>query len=193
MNKEDNNARSVVKPKRRRVLWIVIGAFMLGCAVTAIGSFVSAVAIEKTGNAEFCGSCHTMDPMIESYHNDVHGGSNPGGIVVECIDCHLPHDSLIHYMTIKARTGLNDVWVQNFGNPETIDWEERRSHREHFTYDSGCLKCHENYFEQTMGDHSAFIAHKEYALDPTAQQCVTCHENVGHKDLGLYINEEDGE
>ena len=87
------------------------------------------------------------------------------------------------------RTGLHDLWVENFGKPEEIDWEAKRAHREYYVYDSGCVTCHTNLQEATLATNKAFIAHRDYYLGLIDDQCVTCHENVGHADLSIYISQ----
>ena len=178
--------RAGKKTKRRVWVWaltlIVIG-FLLGMGV----AYASAIGILETGDAKFCGSCHVMSTMVASYEADVHGGMNKNGIVVKCADCHIPKESLHGYIIEKSRAGMNDVWVNTFGDLEAIDWEERRTHRSHYTFDSSCMKCHKNLEEATMGDHKAFIAHKAYFNGSAEKTCVDCHENVGHKNLGLYL------
>ena len=61
------------------------------------------------------------------------------------------------------------------------------THREEYTYDSGCLSCHTNLQEATMATNKAFIAHRDYFLGTIDDQCTTCHEHVGHADLSDYI------
>lgn len=143
--------------------------------------------IAMTSDAEFCVSCHSMEPFEASHRADIHGGMNAHGVRATCADCHLPHDSSLNYLYVKGKTGLHDLWVENFGDPASVDWEGNREHREEYTYDSGCMTCHTNLQQATMATNKAFIAHRDYFLDITTDQCTTCHPNVGHKDLSQYI------
>ncbi len=150
-------------------------------------SLTLAEVFHVTGDAEFCIKCHVMEPMVESYENDVHGGKNKNGVQASCVDCHLPHDTVVHYIAMKTKTSMNDIWVNVMTDTDKIDWEERRSHREHFTYESGCLDCHKNLEEATMSNMKAFLPHRDYFRGATNATCIFCHENVGHKNLGLYL------
>jgi cytochrome c-type protein NapC len=127
--------------------------------------------------------------MGESYEQDVHGGNNPQGIRVACTECHLPHGNEVEYIIAKARTGLHDIWAELTKDTEKIDWQALREHRERYVYDSGCLKCHSRLQEATEVSNKAFVAHRPYFLGETDKQCVTCHEHVGHHDLGEYLKQ----
>jgi len=185
-NKERSAEKALLGRSHSRYLLFLLAGAILACA----GSLFTAVAVKKTSGAEFCGSCHSMNPVVASYYQDVHGGKNRGGVVVQCVDCHLPHDGVVSYMSAKAALGLHDIYVENFGSPEDIDWNAKRKRSEEYVYDSGCLKCHGNFEESTMANPKAFIAHKDYSMGASGTKCVSCHENVGHKNLGLFLKED---
>ncbi len=159
-----------------------------GCFLGGLGALITAVAVERTSGVEFCSSCHSMTPMVEAYRADVHGGNNGHGLRADCVACHLPHDNVAHYMYRKTVTGIRDVVVETFGRPDRIDWEKRRARRGKYTYDSGCMKCHRDVRTATMPNPKAFIAHKDYFMGTSDKDtCVSCHENVGHMNLGLFL------
>ncbi len=143
--------------------------------------------IKHIGDKKFCTVCHTMEPMALAYEQDVHGGKNKTGFTAECNACHLPHDNILHYMYKKAEIGLHDVRVQIFGDLKSIDWEKSRKHAKDYVFDSGCLSCHENLKDATMSTPKGYLAHRSYFLKFTDKKCVECHQNVGHKALGLHL------
>ena len=156
--------------------------------LTGVGaSYTTAIIVEHTKDDQFCATCHTMQPMINSYHADVHGGKNPEGIKVNCLGCHAPHDSLLNYLFTKATTGTHDAIAEVFYDKSKIDWEAKRKHAKDFVYDSGCMSCHTNLRQATQSNHRAFIAHKDYFLKRTTKTCVACHSNVGHFELSKYL------
>lgn len=144
--------------------------------------------LKTTGDARFCAGCHTMRPITESYLLDVHGGNNINGVKTACVDCHLPHNNRFNYLYAKAKTGFHDVWAQLFFDLSKIDWIKKRDNRQKFVFDSGCLACHTELEKATMANIKAFVAHKPYFLQVTLETCVSCHKNVGHKDLADFIN-----
>ena len=164
---------------------------IVGIVIGLLISFISAVAVHKTSDKHFCGVCHTMQPMLDAYSRDVHGGAGDHGIEVKCVDCHLPHDSTFHYLITKMETGVHDIYAQSFYDLDKIDWEEKRKHREELVYDSACLACHTNLKEATMSNLKAFNGHKAYFSGKSGKKCVSCHENVGHKNLGDYLPKRD--
>ena len=166
---------------------IILLAILFGIVAFVILPFLSWIVTDEgitaTSDAQFCVSCHSMEPFERAHNADVHGGNNAHGVRATCAQCHLPHDSSLNYLYTKARTGLHDLYVENLGDPENIDWEAKRARREEYVYDSGCITCHTNLEHATQATPKALIAHKPYFLGQTDDQCVTCHENVGHADL----------
>ena len=173
--------------KRNLSKMALFGIILIGVGIGSAGSFTTAVMVEKTSGADFCSKCHTMEPMTKSYLADVHGGNNDKGLKANCVDCHLPHNSLMGYLVEKAKTGTHDVWAELTYDKSKIDWEEKRRHPEDIVYDSGCLHCHTNLKDATMGNPKSFIAHKAYFLNKN-KKCVDCHSDVGHRDLGDYLS-----
>ncbi|NKQ36072.1 MAG: cytochrome C [Chloroflexi bacterium] len=178
------------KLKKRQIIPILIIVGIIAFIVLPFISWlITDESITATSDAQFCVTCHSMGPFEKSHTADVHGGANDHGIRATCAQCHLPHDNSFNYLYTKAETGIHDLWVENFGDPENIDWAAKHEYREEFVYDSGCLTCHTNLEKATMASNKALIAHKPYFLGTTDDKCVTCHENVGHTDLNKYLSE----
>ncbi len=169
---------------------IISGAFLLGAFIF---SLIGHEAIKMTSNDKFCGSCHEwMEPMVETYKKDIHGGHNKMGVKADCVSCHLPHDNLASYLVRKGINGVKEVSVMMFNDPKEMNWMENRKRREEYVYDSGCLSCHKDITSTKLGNPKAIKLHKEYknALGTSeAQKCVSCHKNVGHDDLGKVLYE----
>lgn len=172
----------------QKLLLIVGGGFIAFVVLPFVSWLVTDESITATSDAQFCVNCHTMEPFEKAHTADVHGGQNSHGVRATCAQCHLPHDSSLNYLYVKARTGIHDILVEKFGDPENVDWEAGRTRREEFVYDSGCLTCHTNLENATMASNKAFIAHRAYFVGNTDDKCVTCHEHVGHADLQKYIS-----
>ncbi len=172
--------------KRKIIIRIAaVGAAV--CLVVLFSWVVVSALLDRTSDEEFCSSCHTMTPFVESYKQDVHGGNNSTGIKAKCTGCHLPHDGDVHYLYVKSLTGFNDVYAQLTSDFDEIDWQKKREHRETYVFDSGCVNCHNNLQASTMRTPKAFVAHKAYFQRETDKGCVSCHETAGHKDLSMYI------
>lgn len=177
-----------------RLLKVIVVLALLG--VFAVASWaVTDYAFHATGGEAFCTTCHTMEPMAKAYRQDVHGGANPLGLTAQCVDCHLSHENSLAYFYTKAKFGLNDVYAQTFKDLDAIDWQALREHREDYVFDSGCLKCHSNLEQAPRRDTKAYVAHRPYFLGEIEKKCVSCHQHVGHKDLGsiLQANQQQGD
>jgi len=176
------------KSKFYKPLIIILGLVIAFVVLPFISWIITDEGITATSDATFCVSCHSMEPFEKAHTADIHGGTNAHGVRATCAQCHLPHDSSFNYLYTKARTGIHDLWVENFGDPENIDWEAKREHSESYVYDSGCITCHTNLQKATMATNKAFIAHRDYFLEVIDDKCVTCHQNVGHAELSSYIS-----
>jgi cytochrome c-type protein NapC len=175
------------KNKASKTILIIVGGIVAFLVLPFLSWIITDEGITATSDAKFCVNCHSMKPFEASHNADVHGGKNAHGVRATCARCHLPHDSSFNYLYTKARTGLHDLWVETFADVENIDWESKRSYREEYTYDSGCLTCHTNLEEATLATNKAFVAHRDYFLGVTTDKCTTCHEHVGHANLSEYI------
>lgn len=175
--------------KRQLVPILLIGGFLAFVILPFLSWIVTDEGITATSDAKFCVNCHSMEPFEKAHNADIHGGNNAHGVRATCAQCHLPHDSSFNYLYTKSETGLHDLWVENFGDPENIDWQAKRDHREEYVYDSGCLTCHTNLEKATMSTNDALIAHRAYFRGETDEQCVSCHEHVGHHEITTYITQ----
>jgi len=171
--------------------WIKFGVRLLIVApLVVIASWaITDIMVHETGHAEFCGTCHTMAPMIAAYRDDVHGGASDHGVVADCAQCHAPHNNPVNYLWAKTRFGAHDLWATLTYDLDAIDWEAKRRHSERFVFDSGCLSCHKALESASESDHRTFVAHRPYFQGTTSKQCVTCHSRVGHRNLSAHLSE----
>lgn len=178
---ENNSEEKVPKRKRKWTYWV--GGIAALFLVVVISWMVLETGIEITSRAEFCGVCHVMEPMVESFKASTHGGNNPRGITSACTDCHVSHQNVFTHFVGKARSGTHDIWVVLTTDETKNDWQALRERREEYVYDSGCLTCHQN-LEKATADTKE---HTYYFAGQIDEQCVSCHEEVGHSNLNKYL------
>ena len=165
----------------KKVLW---GTLICGAIIGLGISYVAAVAVDKTGQPEFCMSCHEMKPMGESFKFSVHGGNNPQGFAVHhCTDCHLPHNSLAGYLVAKGISGTRD-FLAHIGLMKMVDFKENFHEMNHYVYDSACLHCHEGIKEPATAvglSENIKEIHETYYWEAKKEgkdvSCVTCHND----------------
>jgi nitrate/TMAO reductase-like tetraheme cytochrome c subunit len=171
--------RSAGRSMKKTVVMIFCGII-----IGLILSLTTAEMIDRTSDVTFCSSCHSMQDASRSFAEDVHGGMNSSGFKAKCVDCHLPHDSVVHFITAKAYTATKDLVGEIFRKKPIVRTANLKS-KDSFTYTSGCLQCHDlgaiHYkAPQTISAHKDFISGK-------ATSCLTCHENVGHKHIKNFL------
>lgn len=117
-----------------------------------------------------CVNCHVMREQYDGWRHASHHA------VATCNDCHLPHDTLVHALFVKASNGYHHSAAftsQDFAEPIRI----KPSNAE--VLEANCLRCHRVAIE-------AITAHGTLGVptDPTQGAdlfgCVRCHQGVGH-------------
>ena len=161
--------------------------WIIGLIGLLVGVFVMAVfdsTMNKTSTNDYCMSCHTHVQADADWKKSPHYNSH-SGVMTDCAQCHLPpkEEGLLKYYTAKGKMGIKDIWSKWTKDPETIDWESKRSleNARKIVYNSSCEKCHVNLYPEGISD-DGITAHLHY--DDNAKKlgldCVSCHLNVGH-------------
>lgn len=162
---------------------------LFGLTLGFIISLGIAQAVHSTKGPFPCSMCHTMDPMIKSYNQSAHGGNNKFGVKVACVECHLPDTNVANYLYEKTKISLHDLYAQLFYDKDKIDWVKKLRNKKEFVFESSCKGCHSNLKNEVQAN-PAFLAHKEYFEGKTQKTCLSCHGEVGHKNLLLYLQGE---
>lgn len=175
----------------KKIIVITVAICFVATLILVWGGYK---VVKVTGDAPFCGSCHSWDSLIAQthMHDPIHGNANPKGVQASCTDCHLPHSSLIAYLGVKAKNGIAEGWTTLTKDPSKKDWlANRENARKNYTYDSSCLECHKGLLERAskaeFADEKSSKMHLKYINfkgTKEEMQCTSCHKLVGHKDLG---------
>ncbi len=141
---------------------------------------LSARIVAYTSSDAFCMGCHIHPHAEESWRLSTHY-DNKSGIVVHCVQCHLPPPGTLRYLTAKAVTGARDVYGALLKDPETIHWEAKRQLAQavNHTYEESCIHCHQNHFPLQLTEEGMH-AHLYYADNKVELNCLNCHLHVGH-------------
>jgi formylglycine-generating enzyme len=167
---------SVGRFLKRKSVYLVLLGFLIAVIIVFSGS----KALKYTSTDEFCNSCHTVHPhSTQSWKLSTHY-ANQRGIIVHCVDCHLPPEGLPKF-TEKVKTGVRDVYGVLFKDVSKLNWEEksRPENAVKHTYEASCIACHQNLFPiglSTEGED----AHLHYSNNREDLHCINCHIAVGH-------------
>ncbi|MGI1671830.1 MAG: NapC/NirT family cytochrome c [Neptuniibacter sp.] len=159
---------SISKPLRLVIAVMVV--ILLGFITFLLWAGVDK-ALGMTSGQNFCGSCHSMAPMTQSYLEDNHA------VVAECTDCHLPHTGFVKHYLYKAQHGIRDVVKEYVTGTEDIDWIAKLSRSQEFVFVSGCVRCH----EAVQSESELSEIHEPFAVQGELH-CIACHR-VGHQNL----------
>jgi formylglycine-generating enzyme required for sulfatase activity/nitrate/TMAO reductase-like tetraheme cytochrome c subunit len=153
--------------------------------------------VEQTSTDEFCKVCHVHPHVFDSWKKASHF-DNPSGVYVHCVECHLPPKGQ-GYLIQKIRLGAKDIYGFVFKDSSDFNWESKRQLEQavHFTFESSCLKCHQNLFPVSLTKEGG-EAHLYYKNNKENVRCLNCHLDVGHylpgyktKDKSILIPEID--
>lgn len=150
--------------------------------LVVVGVLLSAgaVAVPLTNHPQFCASCHTIRPSVESWEASSHKD-------VTCVECHV-RPGLAGFLEDKVLKGLTDVAITWFGTPT-------EPHDLHAHVDSEvCVRCHRAILrvsEVSSRDLPApvnaiglVMSHRKH-MEAFGQRgrgegCTTCHARVVH-------------
>ena len=150
--------------KRALQLLLVLAVIGLGSILSLKIPFIS----HLTGSPEFCGSCHIMDPWVDTFQASSHSEHT------DCAGCHIPHE-FITGSFYKAFTGTRDAVAMILGTaPDRIEISGHGSK----VVNDNCLDCHTQVME-VVG----------YPKNDRGQDCYDCHQNIPHSRY-WYIQKE---
>ncbi len=146
--------------------------------------FLISIPMARTSTMNYCTSCHEMERYkteLEKSNHAVDKDKNP----IECSQCHIPNSSGLKYITVKAVSGIRDLWVHQFGDPGNLDRRSLQSAARRFIVDDNCRACHQDLFKTTKDkkiseigrlSHEAYLGKNGNAKNG----CAGCHFNMAH-------------
>ncbi len=168
--------RGVLRRLKNKPLYLILTGFLIAVVLIFSGARIN----KHTSTNEFCASCHNVHPhAVQSWKLSTHY-DNQRGIVVNCVDCHLPPEGLVRYSE-KVKTGVRDVYGTIFKDVSKINWEEksRPEYAVRHTFESACIACHQNLFPLKLSEKGE-DAHLYYLNNKKDVRCINCHIAVGH-------------
>ncbi|EGU32069.1 NapC/NirT cytochrome c domain protein [Vibrio ichthyoenteri ATCC 700023] len=169
---------------------VIIALLVIGGGLGLLASLPATEALHALSSNEFCGSCHTMKPMVETFANSVHGGNNSHGFVAECTDCHLPKSNVVEELYVKGTSGMRHLWGEYILGMEALDYQSLHPKRTEYVFDSGCVNCHKDLERRALlateesepADWTHNLAFARKDNDPQ-WKCSSCHYDIAHPQL----------
>lgn len=138
---------------KKFIFKIFISGIITGIVVMA----VTVLAYHQSGDARFCGSCHSMNPVHHQWKASPHHQFT-------CTECHLPDTHIVGKVSYKARAGLNDLiheTVRDYQAGIGLSPHGRQ------IINGNCIRC-----------HASTIANTPMAKD--GADCLKCHRYLVH-------------
>ena len=121
---------SDVKKVKGKVLALIV---LVGMGLGLLAALPATEVLHHFSSNEFCASCHTMTPAVETFAKSIHGGqsgNNTTGFAAECVDCHLPKCNVVHELYVKGTSGMRHLWGEYVLGMEALDYVSFMSHVE---------------------------------------------------------------
>ncbi|NOH97394.1 NapC/NirT family cytochrome c [Vibrio sp. 99-70-13A1] len=169
---------------------VIAALLVVGTGLGLLVALPASEAIHALSSNEFCASCHTMEPMVETFANSVHGGNNSHGFVAECVDCHMPKSNIVDELYVKGTSGMRHLWGEYVLGMEALDYQALHPKRTEYVFDSGCVNCHKDLerraslatAESEPADWTHNLAFAKKDTDPQ-WKCSSCHYDIAHPQL----------
>jgi cytochrome c nitrite reductase small subunit len=156
--------------------------FLIGTIIGILLMFGGNKFMDYTSTDEYCISCHIHPHADESWEQSSHHNTK-SGVIIHCVDCHLPPKGTFSHLMAKGKMGLKDIWSYNTKDSADFNWQQRSriEYAVKIVPNESCEKCHENIFTTGLSSEGA-IAHLYYVENKKKLdlQCISCHLDVGH-------------
>ncbi|MFC1541394.1 SUMF1/EgtB/PvdO family nonheme iron enzyme [Candidatus Latescibacterota bacterium] len=171
--------RSIIHTFFHLIIRCLKSQIFIGILIGFLILFLAHEGIRHTSTDTFCAVCHVHPEATYSWKKSTHY-KNESGVVVHCIECHLPPDG-IRYFSEKTRLGLKDAYGTIFKDTENIDWDAKSvlEHAVTYTFDSSCIRCHDDLYSLGLTPKGV-QAHEYYMKMKDTISCINCHITVGH-------------
>ncbi len=161
-----------------RIIFLALGVFVAACGITGY-------ALHATSSTAFCMSCHEMKPYLKELQSSSHA-RDKAGKDIGCSQCHIPQGFGPRFLAVKVYSGVKDVAVHFWENPELLNRVQSQQTARRFVDDANCLACHQDLYTNGKGSAPVSdygrLAHDAYLgkNGNTKQNCAGCHINLAH-------------
>ena len=165
---------------------VAIGMIIFGILIAFPLFSMTYYTMVRTSTPRFCGMCHEIKPAVQAWADSTHT-NNKAGVVVDCMDCHLPApQDTFDFFFAKTYHGIKDVVVHFLGGE--YDREEAKANTYEAFDNDECQKCHRNLLHMPH-NRGAMLAHRSvlYARPGYEKKCVDCHYDLVHSDKAFVV------
>lgn len=171
-----------------------------GIGIGLLAALPASEVMHAFSTNEYCGTCHTMEPAVETFANSVHGGNNSQGFVADCVSCHLPDSNVVDELWVKGTSGMRHLFGEYVLQMDSLDYDKLHPKRTEYVFDSGCVNCH-----RTLEERAENATEASPVSDQTHQlvfdrkdtdsgwKCSSCHYDIAHPDLKRNMRMKDEE
>ena len=149
---------------------VVLGAAVVLVRIANATSYLS-------DDPQACINCHVMTDAYATWQRGSHGH------VAVCIDCHVPHNSLVAKYAYKAQDGLKHSYVFTMRKePQVLGLSARAVP----VVQANCVHCHRHQVSEIRGQGSGSDSLTPDPRVPTPERhCWDCHQGIHGKARSL--------
>ncbi len=141
---------------------VVLGMFAYLAQESKMFSYLSS-------DPKACINCHTMNTHYATWQHSSHRE------IADCVDCHLPQDTLVNKLIAKSKDGFNHSLAMTLGN---YGYNLRISTDAAKRIQANCIACHEGLVSQMLENSQLYQQFSSHV--PMGRKCWDCHRTVPH-------------
>lgn len=151
-------------PKWRVPVIVMLGILTgIGLVVLRLSNAVSYLSDDP----RTCVNCHVMAPQYATWQHSSHMR------IATCVDCHVPHDNVIHKYGFKASDGMRHAYVfTSRTEPQVIQIRDAGK----AAVQQNCIRCHMALVDRVK----AGAVTLSMAQHGEGKLCWECHREVPH-------------
>ena len=143
--------------------------------VVALGLFVYLVKASRalsylSTDPKACINCHVMNTQYATWQHSSHARH------ATCVDCHLPHDSVVNKYLAKSRDGWNHATAFTLN---TYQQRMQISADAAKRVQANCIACHAKVVGTILANRDRFHQYNNPQLAEDVR-CWDCHRDVPH-------------
>ncbi len=157
--------RFFLPPDEWQVRVLIVLGILVGVGLYIF--YISNASAYLSSNPKTCINCHVMEPQYATWQRSSHAR------VASCVDCHIPHDNILHKYEFKLKDGLRHATIFTLHQePQVIQIKPDGQ----MVVLSNCIRCHESILEESSLHQTTY---QDY-LKGDSKLCWDCHRDVPH-------------
>jgi cytochrome c nitrite reductase small subunit len=150
--------------------YVAVLSVLAAVGMFAYVGYASNMLSYLSEDPKVCINCHTMNTQFATWQHSSHRER------ANCVDCHLPKESLVDKIFAKSRDGFKHSFAMTFRTYE--GGNIRASENAQKRIQDNCIACHREMVSQITANNKLYET--KGASGQLDRKCWSCHRRVPH-------------